>query len=273
MANLIDLTGQRFGAWVVIQKSARPRRWSCQCGCGAIHDVRGDLLRDGLTTRCLACRKNKPLPEITCGYDPAANAGSIEKAKIEAAKQQAQIDWEIAYNNGGNFIDDKGVACVSMRSADGLYFIVCERDALRLSGRYIRSRKHQRSLTHYLQIRLGRGLKNSRQVRLHRFILGLESERLDHINMNGLDNRRSNLRPADHGSNCANTMIRSHNSSGYKGVRIENGRFMAQICTGGRNRRLGVFRSSVDAALAYDRAAKEFHGEFARVNFPDGAPL
>lgn len=88
---------------------------------------------------------------------------------------------------------------------------------------------------------------------------------IDHKNSNGLDNRRENLRSATHQQNCANRP--AQNKTGYKGVRFTRGKFEAQITTNGRAQYLGRFVNAEDAAKAYDIAAKETFGEFARTNF------
>jgi hypothetical protein len=91
----------------------------------------------------------------------------------------------------------------------------------------------------------------------------------DHQNNNGLDNRRLNLRLATTSQNCQNTSLRSDNTSGYKGVSLhrQSGKWGVRIRIGRTYRRLGLFVDPVDAARAYDVAAREFFGEFARCNF------
>jgi len=92
---------------------------------------------------------------------------------------------------------------------------------------------------------------------------------VDHINGFGLDNRRSNLRASDYATNATNQRIRKNNTSGYKGV-ARNGRgWRALIQKDGHKTHLGTFATPELAALAYDQAAIELFGEFARPNFPD----
>lgn len=110
-----------------------------------------------------------------------------------------------------------------------------------------------------------------RNVWMHRLILPCEAGMtVDHINRNGLDNRRSNLRIATHAENVNNQVRRSSNSSGFKGVywKKEHNAWLSQIRSGGRSWFLGYFSDPVLAAIAYDQAAQALHGEFARVNFP-----
>lgn len=86
---------------------------------------------------------------------------------------------------------------------------------------------------------------------------------LDHINLQKNDNRITNLRVATRAQNCANSRIRSTNKSGYKGVKLERGRWIARIKLPGQNKYLGSFKTPQDAHAAYVRAAQLVHGEFA----------
>lgn len=112
---------------------------------------------------------------------------------------------------------------------------------------------------------------------LHRVILARmlgralrPGEQVDHIDGNPLNNRRSNLRPATHTQNRRNNRVYMTNDSGYKGVYWINQRrkWRALIRHNDRLQHLGMYTSRIDAARAYDEAARELHGEFARVNFP-----
>jgi hypothetical protein len=105
---------------------------------------------------------------------------------------------------------------------------------------------------------------------MHRLVLHLPPRlpSVDHVNGDGLDNRRSNLRTASFAGNAHNRGLSSNNRSGFKGVGFESktGRAVAYIKLGYRTRRLGTFDTPRDAALAYDEAALRLHGEYARTN-------
>ena len=93
---------------------------------------------------------------------------------------------------------------------------------------------------------------------------------VDHINGNGLDNRRCNLRICTFAQNCANRRPQRNRASPYKGVAPgRNGKATAQIGYRGEIMWLGTFDDEIEAAKAYDRKAYELHGEFAYLNFPD----
>jgi hypothetical protein len=105
-----------------------------------------------------------------------------------------------------------------------------------------------------------------RTVLMHTFITGWGF--VDHRNGDGLDNRRSNLRPADNAKNQMNQAMRSNNTSGFKGVSRHRLKWRAEITLGGTRIGLGSFATPQEAARAYDAAAVELFGEYARPNFP-----
>jgi len=93
---------------------------------------------------------------------------------------------------------------------------------------------------------------------------------VDHANGNGLDNRRSNLRPATIAQNSQNRRPPVGGSSKFKGVcwnRVSQ-KWQAGIKINGKSHYLGLFAAEIDAANAYDEAALEAYGEYAYLNFP-----
>jgi hypothetical protein len=107
-----------------------------------------------------------------------------------------------------------------------------------------------------------------KQIYLHRFILNPpEGVFIDHINRDGLDNRRCNLRFCTLWENSLNASPRQ-GTSRFKGVckRNDNGRFRARIRVRGKLINLGTFVKEEDAARRYDEAAKLYFGEFAYLN-------
>lgn len=107
----------------------------------------------------------------------------------------------------------------------------------------------------------------SRIVRMHHFVLPLkEGMQVDHINGNGLDNRRENLRLVTKSQNMMNRGTQKNSTSGFKGVNKHQGKWRAYILENRRQRHLGMFNTKEEAALAYNEAAKVIHGEYARLN-------
>jgi len=106
------------------------------------------------------------------------------------------------------------------------------------------------------------------KIRLHRAILGLiygDGKIVDHINGNGLDNRRCNLRLCNNSQNAANSKLYSNNSSGLKGVHWHKlkQKWSATIRFKGKKLHLGYFKSKIKARKKYLKKAAELHGEFS----------
>ncbi len=101
---------------------------------------------------------------------------------------------------------------------------------------------------------------------IHRTIMGAKSgQMVDHENGNGLDNQRNNLRFCTNSQNQPNSNPQSHLQ--FKGIYESHGRFNARIKVEGVRISLGSFTNARDAAIAYDKAAIEKFGEYARTNF------
>ncbi len=106
-------------------------------------------------------------------------------------------------------------------------------------------------------------------VRMHREILGVDCPpQVDHRNGVRLDNRRTNLRACTKSQNNMNARKRERTTSRFKGVYwlTANGRWRAKITLDGRSKHLGLFDEEVAAAAAYNAAATQHFGEFARLN-------
>lgn len=111
-----------------------------------------------------------------------------------------------------------------------------------------------------------------RTIQLHRVILSrmlgrelLRTEQVDHVNLNGLDNRRENLRLATHAQNKRNQGVQINSASGLKGVtwHKQNKKWRATIQVNLQHLHLGYFETAEAAYEAYCTAADKHHGEFA----------
>lgn len=103
---------------------------------------------------------------------------------------------------------------------------------------------------------------------MHRVILGVTDPTVyvDHINHDGLDNRRSNLRLATPGQSTANRRIRTDGR--YIGVSPTRHGWVARIKKNGNTITIGDYPTAHEAAVARDAAAIRLFGDFACLNFP-----
>jgi len=111
---------------------------------------------------------------------------------------------------------------------------------------------------------------------MHRDIMGLGNENedmiyVDHINGDSSDNRRCNLRLATKTENNYNRKSAKGSKSKYVGVTFHetSGKYRAFIAKGRKYKHLLSSDSEIKCAKAYDKAAKELYGEFAKLNFPN----
>lgn len=103
------------------------------------------------------------------------------------------------------------------------------------------------------------------RIYLHREILNADNESfVDHIDGNGLNCVRSNLRLCTHAENMRNRKVSKSNKLGVKGIWQRKDKFVAQIKSHGKRFNLGTFSSIDEAASAYRDAAKMLHGDFCR---------
>lgn len=131
--------------------------------------------------------------------------------------------------------------------------------------KWYRRRKGKRSYAQ-ANIRLPDGRHST--ICMHQVILERAwRQPVDHINLDGLDNRRANLRACTPGQNTANASRRSNARQRFRGITKNKNFYEARSVEGGRVVYLGSFRTDVEAALAYDDHAARVFGRFARLNF------
>lgn len=121
-------------------------------------------------------------------------------------------------------------------------------------------------------------------TQMHRLILKVTDKKIfiDHKDHNGINNQRSNIRICNYALNNCNKIAQISSTSKYLGVSwhpykrkrkdgsyLHYGYWEAVLGKGKIQYRLGLFKDEILAAKAYDAKAKEIHGEFANLNFPD----
>ncbi len=235
MSKRIDVpAGTVFGLLVVIEEAPTAggrRAMLCQCKCGQQKVVELGHLRSGHSQSC-GCITDGPMVNLS-----ELKPGEVPLRGEKAAGRMALVDDE-----------DYGLVMLYR-------WHVFEHAR--------RGRMHGPYATAWIKDEDGR----RREVWMHAFLMGWPLT--DHIDGNGLNNHRSNLRAATNAQNLWNTGSRG-GSSQFKGVHWykRKGKWRAAIELNSKTKHLGYFADEVEAARAYDAAALRFHGEFACLNFP-----
>ena len=157
----------------------------------------------------------------------------------------------------------------------GIYVIVDEADYPAMSAiRWGVSRSVSGSIYARHAAHLGKG-QRSVSVAMHRLLMGNPVGMIvDHINGNSLDNRKVNLRICNNTENVRNQKVSKNNTTGYKGVMLVKGTvgrwYRSRIFVNRKAINLGYHPTAEQAAHAYNEAAKEYHGAFARLNIIPG---
>jgi len=128
--------------------------------------------------------------------------------------------------------------------------------------------------THYVQAWPSRKLGKRKVIHMHRLIMNTPIYmQVDHIDHNGLNNQKNNLRNCTHGENQHNRKLTY--GIKFKGVKFREKRenqihpYETNIRVDNKSIFVGSFSTEIEAALAYDNAAKKYFGEFAYLNFKD----
>ena len=164
-----------------------------------------------------------------------------------------------------------GYAFRRIRMAQPRYAKVDPADYKRLRKHKFIARKGSNSF--YAQMLEPNVITAKKMLHMHQIILEVpEGMVVDHINNDGMDNRSANLRAATKAQNSYNRKkISRPCSSKYKGVcwHKKSLKWQAEVMFEKKSIFLGYFKNEIDAAKAYDEAAKKYHGQFACLNFPE----
>lgn len=116
-----------------------------------------------------------------------------------------------------------------------------------------------------------------KSIYMHRIIMNTSFDlHTDHLDRNTLNNQKSNLRICSMSQNMSNRKMKTGSETGFLGVHYRLDKrnknkaiklIVAEITANNKHFYLGLFKTEIEAALAYDRAAVRYHGEFANLNF------
>lgn len=230
---LNDLTGQRFGMLVAIEKfkDYNPGgsvifKYRCICDCGNETIVSHSNLMYGNTISC-GCSRGEHISE------------RLKKSN--------------KYDLSGTY----GIGYTSNVSAQGIsefWFDLSDYDLIKDYCWHFTNEG-------YVTAKKGRSGKH---ISMHRLFFP-DAERVDHIKHRLWDNRRSQLRPVTHRQNMMNRLLPSNNTSGYIGIcwKKECKKWDARITVNGKRKHLGYYEKLEDAISARKEAEKKYFGEYS----------
>lgn len=251
MGRFVDITGQVFGRWTVINLALRGKnpRFFCKCECGTERVVLGFALRRGGSKSC-GCIWKIPTEEERQERQRKANRETARKSRLKIREPLKYARLLEALN----YSPESGIWTWRIATARH------QNEIGSLAGRI--NKTHGR-----LEIGLdGKRYSASRLAWLYMTGEWPEVE-VDHWDTNCLNNKWDNLRLATRGQNESNKGITKRNTSGFKGVSWsrEKNKWLAQIACGGKHKFIGYFDDPKEAHAAYSRELIAFYGEFARV--------
>lgn len=153
----------------------------------------------------------------------------------------------------------------------GLFVLIDSEDAELVAGNWHPVPIRRKCAPGFYAIATKKVGERFRTIYMHRLIMGAKpGECVDHIDKDGLNNQKSNLRLCTHSQNNANSTQRI-GRSGLRGVYWKAGAWRARIQIAGSMKYLGEFPDAESAARARDAVAVAAYGDFATLNFPEAA--
>lgn len=247
-----DLTGETFGRWNVLRE-AEPRYdtsnhlrrfWICECSCDkhTIREVSNASLVKGNSTSCGCTRIENAIP--------AMNAATKQYNKFISNESYCEV-----YDASGNrfIIDNDDIELVKK-----YYWYVC----------IVNKNSNDKKPTPYVFAHIRDPItKKDNKTSLHKYLMG--EKYADHINHDGLDNRRCNLRISDNpniSNQSANNFNqdKSHNNPyGVTGIQFINNHWRASIYIKGKNTTVGYYETLEEAIQARKEAELKYYGDYS----------
>lgn len=299
MGKIVDLTGQRFGKLLVLEKTdKRDKRnnflYKCQCDCGGITYLNCNVLKRGNTKSC-GCGK---FATRGAEYNSKDYTGTrfgklvaierLRRYKHNVTYYKCKCDCgNIAFIMSGSLVAGTTKSCGCERYKRKIKQNRYEFDE-KCAYIYVTGRKEPAIIDiedyekvkkyHWNNSSLNYTIshifsnKKHKSIPLHRLIMGVEDKKtkinIDHINGNVLDNRKCNLRFATQMQNCWNRRLKCTNTSGVTGVRREHkgNTWHAEIMVNYKIINLGNYRDINEAIKARKEAEIQYFGEYRRKN-------
>lgn len=283
LKNPDDIVGQTFSELTVLEylgKKNKRHKYKCLCSCGKEKIVDRHTLLKGNTKSCGHLLHATKPPRYDVEEMIGQHFGKWEVMESVGHIRAGEIGYRCrcACGNEGiiprhTLIQGSSKSCGHciepwIEKMDGYYRYHCVTGTTFLFSPedydLISSRKWTMNLDGY-------AVTTDTQERLIRLIMNVkEDEYVDHISMDTTNNRRENLRICSWSDNNCNKVLQSNNISGYKGVSYHkaSGKYMASLWKDKIHHYGGLHATLEEAACAYDDLAREYHGEFARLNFP-----
>ena len=305
-----DLTGQVFGRLTVVSFAFVKKKfayWNCVCSCGAQRAVRGNCLSTGGTKSCGCIQRENPfqikgglvrmrinifvprvMPLCSCGC--GGRVAQYEGKTSRALNRYPGVPVEFLRGHAGALaathvpipVTDPAELAKPTREiplTKGYVAMVDAEDYSWLSQYSWSARISHNKDGSIKNVYAMRGIRKKEEsenpiYQMHRLILGITDPAIevDHVDFNGINNSRDNLRVATDSQQQGHTRLRKTNTTGFKGINYfeKLKKWGAHIGCRGKLKHLGLFADKIEAAKAYDKAAKELFGEFAVLNFPEG---
>jgi hypothetical protein len=211
-------------------------------------------------------------PGLCLCFNSVENPGRMHEVRVDGVCENFRAQqWPKGQRDRPPIPRDDSIRYIPL--THGYYAIVDAEDYDRLSKHKWHARIDGRGHTvyaaraHYYR---ENGKRCRRMILMHREIMNPpDGMVIDHVNGNGINNRKCNLRTCTQLQNSHNSRPRKNGRSRFIGVVPYKGKWLARVTYRRRRHHVGTFDDEVDAAKARDRKAIELFGEFARLNFPE----
>lgn len=189
----------------------------------------------------------------TCGKEFEPCKGREETSHFCSIKC-----FNISRRKQNEFIICDGYAKIMLKNSKNEVFevIIDIEDIDRCKKLFWRPFKSKKSKVVYAIATLRDVGNINKNIRLHRYILDAkEGQIIDHINRNGLDNRKENIRFCTHSENMLNTNIRINNKTGYKGIWKQCNKYIVSF----KKQKVGSYNSLKEAIVARKEAERKYY--------------